>query len=416
MAGLISARRQVLRDYLSVISGSAGRLVFSLAYFVILANALSISEFGLFATASAAGVVLSRILAFGFIAPLYRIATVKPHLIGAYTAGFLSMSAVSLPLLALASSAVYFLFFNADMPPAAFAMVVGAEALLWRPTEAVIIVNNGLKRFGRGAFLTIFGTAIRALAAAIFVLSATRDLWSWTLFYAAANALSLAVGILFFYPRQKLRLKPVLYWRRLADSIYVACAEVVFYLQSELDKLLVLALAGPYLAGIYAIIMRLVDLTAIPIRTFSVLLVQKMMRAPDILARLSLRFGIEAGVFIVSTLAMLALALLLHFLPEILGSNVAEAAPLVLLALLVPGFRNLMEYQAELLFARGQTLLRAVNLVLLAGVKAALLALILRDAPSADEIVRALNWVFAALYLASLLLTYYALRRPANRV
>src|SRR5690606_39511029 len=101
---------------------------------------------------------------------------------------------------------------------------------------------------------------------------------------------------------------------------------------------------------------------------FSVLLVQKMMRAPDILARLSLRFGIEAGVFIVSTLAMLALALLLHFLPEILGSNVAEAAPLVLLALLVPGFRNLMEYQAEHLFARGQTLLRAVNHDLLAGV------------------------------------------------
>src|SRR5690606_22436798 len=128
------------------------------------------------------------------------------------------------------------------------------------------------------------------------------------------------------YPRQKLRLKPVLYWRRLADSIYVACAEVVFYLQSELDKLLVLALAGPYLAGIYAIIMRLVDLTAIPIRTFSVLLVQKMMRAPDILARPGLRIGIEAGVFVVSTLAMRALALLRHFLPEILGSNVGEAA------------------------------------------------------------------------------------------
>src|SRR5690606_12367576 len=95
IASFISARRQVLRDYLSVISGSAGRLIFSLAYFVILANALSISEFGLFATASAAGVMLSRVLAFGFIAPLYRIATVKPHLIGAYTAGFLLMSAAS---------------------------------------------------------------------------------------------------------------------------------------------------------------------------------------------------------------------------------------------------------------------------------------------------------------------------------
>ena len=80
---------------------------------------------------------------------------------------------------------------------------------------------------------------------------------------------------------------------------------MLFYLQMELDKLLVLALGGAELAGIYAIIMRLVDLTAIPIRAFTMMLVQKMMRAPETLARLAVRAGIEAGIFAVSTLALL---------------------------------------------------------------------------------------------------------------
>ncbi|WP_309083395.1 lipopolysaccharide biosynthesis protein [Chelativorans sp.] len=406
----------MLRDYFAAISGSAGRLVFSLAYFVVLANALSISDFGLFATASAAGVMLSRILAFGFIAPLYRIATVKPRLIGTYTAGFLLMSLISLPLLAVASLAVYLLFFRGDMAASAFAVVVVTEALLWRPTEAVIIVNNGLNRFAPAAFLTILGTAFRALAAGLFVLSPTRDLWTWTLLYLAANALSLAIAAGFFYPRQRLKLQPSLYRQRLADAVYVAIAEVLFYLQSELDKLLVLALGGARLAGIYSIIMRLVDLTAIPIRTFSMLLVQKMMRAPDMIARLRVRFGIEAGIFAVSTLAILALAVLLHFYPTILGRNVAEAAPLVILALCIPGLRNLVEYQAELLFARGQTFLRALNLALLTLVKGALLAFVLKRYAETGDIVLALNWVFVTMYVVSLIFTYSVLRLPAKRV
>src|SRR5690348_13839334 len=74
----VAARRKLVFDYLSAIGGAGGRLVFSLAYFIALANTLSIAEFGMFATASAAGIMLSRILAFGFISALYRTATIRP--------------------------------------------------------------------------------------------------------------------------------------------------------------------------------------------------------------------------------------------------------------------------------------------------------------------------------------------------
>lgn len=406
----LAARTGLLRDYATAVSGSAGRLVFSLVYFVALANTLSIAEFGLFATASAAGVMLSRILAFGFVSALYRAATVKPLLIGVFTGGFLAMALLSLPVLAAASYAVWLVLFGGEMAASVFALLIVAETLLWRPVEAIIIVNNGMGRFGRAAFLAILATALRALAALAFAVWATPDLASWAVFYLAANALSLAIAAGFFHPRRRIRFRMRLYLRRLADSVYVAGAEMVFYLQMEMDKLLVLAIGGPHLAGIYAIVMRLIDLTAIPIRTFTMMLVQRMMRAPEMLSRRALKFGLEAGVFAVSTVGLLALALALRIEPTLLGNNVAEAAPLVLLALFVPGLRNLIEYQAELLFARGQTLLRALNLALLAGLKALLLTVLLLNIVDTNTMVLALNAAFALLYLASAALTYSALK------
>ncbi|MCO5070853.1 MAG: lipopolysaccharide biosynthesis protein [Rhizobiaceae bacterium] len=414
MRAFLSDRRDLLRGYFSAVSGSAGRLVFSLAYFILLANSLTISDFGLFATASAGGVMLSRILAFGFMSPLYRAASVKPLLIGVFTGGFIMMSVLSLPVLAAASLVTYHLFFGSDLPLSVFALFIVAEALLWRPFEAVVIVNNGLGKFGRGALLVIMGTALRMAAAGAFALWSDHTLAVWAFFYLAANTVTFLLAAISSYPRRRIRLRPALYWRRMGDSVTVAVSEVLFYLQSEFDKLLVLAFGGPALAGIYAIVMRLVDLTAIPIRAFSMMLVQKMMRSPEMLRGLRRKIAVEAGIFSVSTCGLLAMALVLHFFPAALGRNVSEAAPLIGLALLVPGLRNLIEYQAELLYARGQTFLRILSLAMLAGIKALVLYLLIRASMSPDTLIVWLNAAFLALYLASATFTYTVLSRPAK--
>ena len=416
VGALLAGKGDLLRGYAAAISGSAGRLVFSLVYFIALANTLSIADFGLFATASAAGVMLSRILAFGFISALYRTATMRPNLIGTFTGGFLMLALLSLPALGIAAYATHWLFFAADMKLAVFATVIVAEALLWRPVEGAVIVNNGSGKFGRAAVLVILGTLMRAAAAVAFTFSPQHTLESWSWFYVAANALTLIVAFAAFYPRQRLRFRPELYWRRLADSLYVAGAEVLFYLQMELDKLLVLSFGGPTFAGIYAIVMRLVDLTAIPIRAFTMMLVQKLMRTPELLSRFKVKAGIEGGILVVSTAAALFLATVLHFFPNALGRNVAEAAPLIGFALLVPGLRNLVEYQAELLFARGQTGLRAVNLAVLGGLKVVLLIWAIGAFAETPDFILSLTLVFVVLYAASALLTYRAVRRPAKAV
>ena len=111
---------------------------------------------------------------------------------------------------------------------------------------------------------------------------------------------------------------------------------------------------------------------------------------------------------------MLVLAAVLHFYPRLLGGNVAEIAPVIGFAVLVPGFRNLVEYQAELLYARGQTIIRAINLALLAGAKALLLIFLLSWVAGPVPLLAWLNGAFAALYVLSALLTYSALRQPAR--
>ncbi|PWL17345.1 transporter [Falsochrobactrum shanghaiense] len=407
----------VLRDYLSLISGSVGRLVVSLAYFVALANTLPTSDFGIFATASGAGVVLSRLVSLGFTSPLYRIATVKPRLLGTYTAGYLSALVLSLPLLALGSWLVYFAFFSRDISFVPFAIVaVVAEALLWRCTEVVIIVNNGLRRFGIAAGLVIFGTLTRAIAAILFMwLASAHDLAHWAWWYAVANAVALIVSLR-FYPRVRLRFEPRLYLRRIADSIAVTGAELLFYIQSELDKLLVLSIGGPANAGLYAIIMRLVDLTALPVRSFNMMLVQKLMRTPDMLASLRIRAGLELAVFAVSVAGLGAMIIFLQFFPNALGTNVAVIAGLLPLVLFVPGLRNLIEYQAEILYARGQSGLRTLSVLLMAVAKALLVWLLLLYYGDSNDWLLGLNPVFTGLYLLSTAFTYVSIRLPAKRI
>lgn len=401
--------------YLAATGGSFGRLVFSLAYFVLLANTLSIAEFGIFATASAAGVMLSRIVGFGMSSPLYRAATVRPRLIGLYAGGFVVAATLSLPVLAAASLATWWLIFARDVPLTPFALIVLAEALLWRSTEIVIIVNNGLGRFGRGAVLTIAGTAFRAIAALALTLLAAPDLMSWSWLYLLANGAALALALLFYWPRQRLRWHPGAWRRRLSDALPVCGAEILFYLQSELDKLLVLYLGGPQLAGLYAVVMRLVDLTALPVRSFVMLLIQKLMGGAEAIASRLRRFGLEAAIAVASTLGIATLAFILWLWPTLLGDNVAEAAPLVLLVLAVPAMRNLVEYHAELLYGRGQSGRRMANLAILGMAKAAFLTALLTQFDDTPSIMIWLNAVFAALYGLSLSLTYRALSIDKRR-
>jgi O-antigen/teichoic acid export membrane protein len=399
-----------IRNYTVILSGSAGRIVLSLVYFVIVANGLSLQDFGVFAAISATGIVLSRVMAFGFISPLFRTATARPRLIGAYLAGFCVLGIVSLPFITAIGWLMHAGLFARDVSLGIFALIVAGEVIGWRLLEVVAIVNNGLRRYAVAAQIVILGSVIRMFAAILFWWLGRTALADWALLFLGANLAAAIVAGVVALPRIRWRWTPALYPRRMGDAVSAGLADIAFYVQAELDKLLVLTIAGPKIAGLYAIAMRVIDLTAVPVRAFNQMMVQSVMidQGRALAGRRALT---EIGIAVISIAGFAGVIITLWLFPGMLGRNVQDAATLFPILLLVPAFRNLVEYHSDLLYARTQTISRLALLMAMGAVKAALLWLVLRAFQSPPEIAIWLNVVFAVMYLVSAVLAYGRLAR-----
>jgi O-antigen/teichoic acid export membrane protein len=403
-------QRQTILDYLTITSGVFGRLAISVVYFLIIANVLDIGDFGIFASASAVGLVLSRILAFGFISPVYRVATARFRLLGVYCAGLISFAVMSLPVIIGAALLVHHLGFNGKLSLQFFMLIVAAEVLCWRVVEYIVIMLNGLNRFGKAATLVIIGSAIRTLAAVAFFLLTDRSFSTWIWLYGLANIVTLIIALIGFVPSMRLRFVWKIYPRRIKDAVTAAASDLTFYVQAELDKLLVLTMAGDKTAGLYAIAMRLIDLTAVPIRSFNQMLIQKIMKDGNTKSGLLKKVGVEAAIAVISMLGLLAFIVLLWLYPSILGNNVARVAPFLLPMLTIPAFRNVIEYQTELLYAHEMVVTRTILLVTLAFIKLSLMALMMQSSVSFETWPPMLSGIFALLYAVSVVVTYRSLR------
>ncbi len=394
----------ILRQYLTILGGSAGRLVLSLVYFLIVANGLSLADFGLFATISATGIVLSRLLAFGFVSPLYRTATVRHRLIGTYCAGFAGLAVLSLPVILIVALGLYHLAFASQTQLSTFALIMAGEILGWRLLEIIVIINNGMGRFARASAIVIAGSAVRMVAALVFLWLGTGSLQDWATLFVVANVAAFAMALVWGLPLRRWRWRPALYRRRMGDALSAGAADIAFYLQAELDKVLVLSLAGPRMAGLYAIAMRVIDLTAMPVRAFNQMMIQAVMADRGRGAGLLAGRGVlqEAGIAAISIAGLAGVMVLLWLKPGILGRNVQDAAGLFLPMLLVPAFRNLVEYHGELLYAREKTLSRLVLLLALAALKAIMLVTLFRLTSDPATMALGLNLVFGAVYLAAM--------------
>ncbi|MGL4729545.1 MAG: lipopolysaccharide biosynthesis protein [Bosea sp. (in: a-proteobacteria)] len=398
------------KDYVTLLGGAGARLAVALIYFLVAANSLSLGDFGRFAACSAAGIILARLAAFGFVSPVFRIATVKPRLTGVFLAGWAGLFVLSLPVIVAAGLLAHQLLLANDVSWAVFAMIIAAEIIGWRLVELMSIANNGLGAYRRGAEVVVVGTAIRTAAALAYWLTGQNTLEIWAATYLLANLLAAIVALVAYRPPQRLRFRPSLYRRWLRDSLGAMAADMIFYLQSELDKIIILALASPRSAGLYAIAMRLIDLTATPIRSFNQIVMQKMMRERSAMSGVFRCGGIELGIAAVSLAGLAAILSLLWLYPAALGRNVGMAAPALAAMWLVPAFRNLTEYHAELLYARERIWLRAGMLAMAASLKAGGLYMLV-SASSGGVWLASVNGVFALIWLMTGAITYLALRR-----
>jgi O-antigen/teichoic acid export membrane protein len=218
-----------------------------------------------------------------------------------------------------------------------------------------------------------------------------------------------------FHPRVRLRWRKNLLVGRLRDSLLYAFSNLAFLAQNEADKLVILWLAGQRAAGIYVISMRIIDLTAVPLRPIFVLYSRKLMqigRATPQLFRDIMR--VEGIIALVSTAGFAAFLALLMVWPRLLGANVSTALQLLTVIALVPAAKNLLEFHAELFFAFNRLGLHgslAAGMVLL---KASGLALVLAAFGGNRQWGLGLDVIYLALYLISFAIVHSILSRKAR--
>ena len=402
-------------NYLQVFAGTGVRLGLQAVYFFILANTLSLHDMGVFASTSATGIMIGCFSGFGFSSFAFRAAAGKRRTLGGYLAVFYVSWLVSLPLCLAAALPGFYLLFTTSLSLTAFVFIILVESGTWRIVEMIHQVNNGLGRYASASLVISLGTALRTAGAVIFMTSGSHDVETWSVIYLVFNLLAMALAVVVFQPRVKLRWRTPLFIGRIRDALLYSISYCAFISQNEIDKLVMLSLADQRTVGIYAISSRIIDFTSVPIRTFYVLYSRTLIREGRKRNQVGRSLGVEALIALISTVAFAALLVVLAIWPNLLGHNVALATQLFGVLLAVPAFKNLLEYHAELFFAYQQLTIRAVLATSMVGLKAAALALLLICFDGIAEWGVWINAVYIGLYALSAAVVYRIVFRNENQ-
>ncbi|UMY19624.1 hypothetical protein MMB17_10135 [Methylobacterium organophilum] len=411
---LLAGHRGLLTSYAQLLAGSGGRLALQVVYFFVLANTLSLAEMGVFASVSGAGMLIGCFAGFGFQSYVMRAAAGRRASLSGYLAAYYLCAVLALPLLFAVAGLVYLVLFRNVIELPAYLAIMLVEIVLWRQIELLVQVNNGLGRFAAASTLVSLPVGFRAVAAVAFWAGGGGHAETWSLYYLAGNLAAAVALSIAFHPRIRLRHRTALLKGRLRDGLLFAFSYLLFTAQTEVDKLVILTLAGERMAGIYAISMRLIDLTGVPLRPIFMMYSRELIRARRASwERIRQCLKLEGTVALVSTGMLLALLAMLHLRPGILGPNVSAAYGMLAAIIAVPAVRNLLEFHGELFFAFGSMTLRAGLTASFVLLKALAVALILLAAPGSESWGVWLNAVYLAIYAISFTVVYRLLVRSA---
>ena len=405
-------QRSTLAAYAQILTGAASRLVLQAGYFALLVNTLSLPDYGVFASVLALSLILSGGGTFGFSASLFRAATTRRRILGAYLSAFLVYSAAECAVLLVAGAGLYLVTLRSYIAFPAFFAVLVSEMVLWRLIDALNVIGNGLGRYRNNIAVGLLASGGRLAAIILFAAAGKGDLARWTSFYVMGNLLATALALAIFWPRVRLRWHGTILARRTKESLAFWAINTLQTVQIEADKLIVLALAGERQAGIYALSMRVIELLLLPIKSFFPPYIQSLLASRDRFGDWRRSAGVEAALALTALSLFGGTVLFLTLFPDLLGPNVAHAARWFRGLPLLAMSRALLDYHREVMFAAERLTTYVIVAGLLAAIRLATIGGVLLVAASIEVLILPLNGVALALYLVSATVIWRLVLRP----
>lgn len=231
---------------------------------------LGTEGFGLISAIVAMSLVVSPLAGIGCDFVAMRASAREPTLAAdAFRMGLRQLALTSLPLLVATVVAAYWWFAELFSLPVVLLLLV-AEYLFLRGNELIAKILQGRGEFTAMALVRLSNSAARLLVLApAAVVADTLSPLAWAWFYLGAGVLSAAYALAVLLRRLRgtgsggARVRP-----DAVDGLHFAGGIISARISSELDKTLVLGLAGAASAGIYAASHRVVTWTVVPVTSF----------------------------------------------------------------------------------------------------------------------------------------------------
>lgn len=405
--------RALALDMGVLFSGFTLQLLTQIGWLVLALRVLGPGGYGLFASLTAVTIALSSLVGLGSDQLLIRHAAgdreALPRWIGH---ALLSATLTGLPL-GLLLLALLPLFEIGSIGLAPLAAVLAADLLFGRYANLCTMIYIATGQAGRQSLATVLIGAMRLAAIALAwaahaALGSGLSLAEWAFWYLGASALA-ALCCLALVVRDHGR--PVFAWIQGSwrEGLSFAAEGTLQASAADLDKPIVLELAGPHAAGLYAAAFRIIGTLYLPIRALGYALYGRLFRmAAGDRAGYGLRLlPVGLGLGLAAALGVLVFA---DLLPWIFGAAYAELPPLLRLICLTPAAYAAFYIGADVLSATarqgqrlavvalslGLTLLLCWIAVPIGGIEAAALARL------------------AVMALTAALVWLLALRRPPS--
>lgn len=336
--------------------GQVAGVVVSLANFLLLARILGPAEYGMVAGAWALVLAVGPVATLGSERVVIRDVTRTgdaPAALGASLVTSVTGSSIGVVALVALHPVVL-----PQVPILLLAALAVAEILALGVTACVISLCFGVGDARSASIATVLLSAARLTAVLIFAASGGDDPVQWATFYAGISMLAAVLQVAWGWSHfGRPTLSGYRFLGRVREGLPFSAGTTAGIVQTGADKVLLVRFGLLEEAGVYSVAYRLAAMASMPVlAVLSAMLpryftagAQGGLAASAALGRRLLRPLAAYGV-----LAGLALVVGAFFLPDLLGSEFARAAPLLMLLAPLPLIRLIQSVTGDALTGAGQ--------------------------------------------------------------
>jgi len=255
------------RNALWFLGGNGIRLLLQAVYFILIARALGVAQYGAFIGAVALMALVTPFSSWGtgFIL-IKNVVRDRGKFAYYWGAAFSITIAAGITLVLLVTAASRF-FWGKSLPVIVLLLVGISDVILLRILELAAQAFTAIELLRKNSELYIVLSILRTLAAVGFtVLVPARTAVSWALLYMLSALVASVYSVVvilrsFGMPRWALRLS----YSEFKEGFYFAVAQVSQTIYNDIDKTMLVRFSGVDATGIYGAAYRIVDVSFAPV-------------------------------------------------------------------------------------------------------------------------------------------------------